>query len=476
MRSGRCRWATGLCYEGMHSAAVMNKTRAIGWLLDGVWLVALALYVLSGYKDVPFHGDESTLIDMSRDYHLLVQQHDFSAVFYRDSPDDPAAQEHRILNGTVGKMAMGLAWDLDGLTEADLNWGWDWGADWEWNLAARHLPSERLLNAARLSSVLFTILGVWCVFGIAWLAGGGRVAAWAASLIFATTPAVLLNGRRAMMEGSHLGFTALAVLAALVIVRMQARPAQQRRTLWGVWIAFGAAAGLALASKHTAALAIGLTGSVAALQPIGRGLWRAGLAWRQLLVWEHWGRVVSGGAVAAIVFLALNPAWWTDPIGMPGRVGELRSNLLEGQADTYGRFSDLGAQAKALAQESFVGKPQWYEDPAWGTYPVITHEIEIYENRWYAGRPTGPLMAALLALACGVGSVALVRRWRDGIAWLVLVWAYGTAAMLLLTIPMHWQRYYLPLQIPLAVVAGMGVWQTGIWLRRAVARTGGEGA
>ena len=458
--------------------------RAAGWLLDGLWLLALALYVMSGYKNVPFHGDESTLIDMSRDYYLLVQQRDFNAVYYRALPEDPAAQEHRILNGTVGKMAMGLAWNFEGLTVNDLNWAWDWGADWEWNLVARHLPSARLLNAARLSSVLFTILGVWSVFGIAWLAGGGRAAAWAASLIFATTPAVLLNGRRAMMEGSHLGFTALAVLAALVIVRVQARPAEsttrQRRDLWGVWLAFGAAVGLALASKHTAAIAVGLTGSVAALGPIVGGLRRDGLAWRRVLVGEHWARVMSGGAVAVAVFLALNPAWWTDPIGMPQRVSELRGTLLEGQADAYGRYSGLGAQLQALAQESFEGKPQWYEDPAWGSYPVITHEIQIYENTWYAGRPTGPLMAWLLALACVAGSVALLRRWRDGVAWLVLVWCWGTALVLLLTTPMHWQRYYLPVQIPLAVIAGMGVWQVGVWLwrgaGRVVATTGGKNA
>jgi hypothetical protein len=55
-------------------------------LLDAVWLVALALYILAGYDDVPFHGDESTLTYMSRDYHDLVQRRDLDSVLYRDPP------------------------------------------------------------------------------------------------------------------------------------------------------------------------------------------------------------------------------------------------------------------------------------------------------------------------------------------------------------------------------------------------------
>jgi len=78
-----------------------------GRALDGFWLVLLAIYVVAGTRDVPFHGDESTLIAMSRDYYSLVQTHNLDQVLYQPDPDDPMMQELRILNGTVGKMAMG---------------------------------------------------------------------------------------------------------------------------------------------------------------------------------------------------------------------------------------------------------------------------------------------------------------------------------------------------------------------------------
>ena len=135
--------------------------------LDRLWLIGLALYILSGYNLVPFHGDESTLTYMSRDYHDLVQARDLDRVLYRDPPRDPAAQELRILNGTVGKMAMGFAWDLAGLTVDDLNEQWVWGAPWEWNVSDGHMPGDRLLRAARLSSALMLVISAWALFGIA---------------------------------------------------------------------------------------------------------------------------------------------------------------------------------------------------------------------------------------------------------------------------------------------------------------------
>jgi hypothetical protein len=153
------------------------------WLMDGLWLIGLGLYVIAGYNDVPFHGDESTLIFMSKDYYYLVQQHDLDRVLYREPPVNPSEQWLRLINGTVGKMAMGVAWDVAGLHASDINNDWDWGMDWQTNAALGHIPPARLLHAARLSSTLLTVISVWAVFGIARLMARNRLAAYAASLI-----------------------------------------------------------------------------------------------------------------------------------------------------------------------------------------------------------------------------------------------------------------------------------------------------
>ena len=96
-----------------------------------------------------------------------------------------------LLNGTVGKMAMGLAWDLSGYTVEDLNEPWAWGLSWNVNAALQHIPADDVLYAARVSSAVLTIASVWAVFAITLAVLPNHLAAWTASLIYATTPAVL---------------------------------------------------------------------------------------------------------------------------------------------------------------------------------------------------------------------------------------------------------------------------------------------
>ena len=76
---------------------------------------------------------------------------------------------------------------------------------------------------------------------------GGRPVAYLASLYYALNPALLIEGRRAMMEGSLTFFSLLTVLAGIWLL-------QKRR--WWTAILLGIAAGLALASKHTAVFTV----------------------------------------------------------------------------------------------------------------------------------------------------------------------------------------------------------------------------
>jgi len=424
-----------------------NPRRALRRALDALWLAVLVIYVLAGVDDVPFHGDESSLIAMSRDYYHLVQKRDIEPVLYDPDPADPMDQELRLINGTVGKMAMGFAWDMAGLTAADLNTPWLWGADWEYNVRTGHMPGERLLRAARLSSATLTAISVAAVFAIAWVAGG-RPAAWAAALIYASDPVVLLNGRRAMMEGAHLAFSTLAVLAAVWIVREQARPNRRRRLVAG-YGTLGALAGLAVASKHPAILAAGLAFAAVTIQPV---VARAGQA--KLVNWRGHGlRVSVAGLLAVAVFLFLNPAWWSDPLPMPGRVLELRSALLDQQVAGFGGYGGLGERLGGLLRQTFGVELQYYETPGWGEW--VAGEIAQYGRSALAGRASGWGWSALLAALALVGATALARRGYLGLS--VLGWAAGTALVLFAVTPLEWQRYYLPLHPPLAVVCGCGV-------------------
>lgn len=340
----------------------MSAYRRIGkWLLDGLWLIGLGLYVIAGYKDVPFHGDESTLIFMSKDYAYLVQQHDLDRVLYREPPVDPHEQALRLINGTVGKMAMGVAWDLAGLHASDINGSWAWDMNWSANVSLGHLPAARLLHVARLSSTLLTVISVWAVFGIARLVGRNRPAAYAASLIYMTTPAVLIDGRRAMMEGSMLCFSALVALVAMVILREQARVGQRGRVLTGWYAVFGVACGFAVSSKHNTLITVGAMFLAVAMQPVvvrGRTEVIADRFRGDLK--RHSVRLVGAAVLTVLVFLALNPAWWSDPLGMPDRVAKMRYDLMRGQVAYFGGYTGWDARVEGLVRQAFFAAPQYY--------------------------------------------------------------------------------------------------------------------
>ena len=425
------------------------KQRALWRIFDIVWLAAWVLYVIGGMEATPLHGDEPTQISMSRDYYYVVQTRDFDSVKYRDPAllADPSMQELRIINGTVNKMTIGFAWDMAGLTVNDVNeqWVWEWSR--EQNEVLGHMPGPRLFDAARWPSTLFTAISVIAVFGIAWLAGGGRAGAWIAAAIYATQPAVLVNGRRAMMEGSLMCFTVLTVLAGLLLIRAQRRADPRPWRMVGWSIALGVAGGLAISSKHPAAITITLTFLAVLLEPLTRpGNPEFDLA-------AHIRRLALASALVFGIFFALNPAWWNEPAEMPRRVLDARSGLLDSQVAWYGGYDNVGECLAELGNQMFLAPAQHFEVAVWDEY--ISDEIHDYERSGWAGRAGGWLWGLPLLIAFGLGTISYLLRWRENL--LMLLWLGGTAGALLVLTPMAWQRYYLLINAPVAVFAGCGV-------------------
>ncbi len=448
--------------------------KKLWWLLDAVWLIALAVYVLAGRDKVPFHGDESTLIAMSADYFTLVHQRDLDPILYDPTPADGIAQHLRLVNGPVAKMAMGLVEDLDGWTIHDLNSPWVWEWSFDQNVALGHMPNWYLLRAARTSSALLLIASIVFLFEIARAVGGSRIAAYAATLIYTTTPAVLMNGRRAMMEGAHLCFMLLLVWVAILLVR---RP--ERRIAWTV--ALGVAAGLAVASKHTAAAVVAAMFVGIALLP-GQDQ-KASPQSAQRKTREELERETGSPreklrifftrclwlVLAGIVFLALNPVWWSDPVHVPGEVLRQRRDLLDLQVQGYGGYQGAGERIEGLIKQAFYAEPQYYEVRVWQEY--IGDQITTYETTIWAGRGGGLIWGGLLIVTSGAGLIVLIRRWRESAAWLALVWTGIIAVALVILTPLAWQRYYIPIQPPVAILAGTGI---GWIVQRAITAAAGR--
>jgi 4-amino-4-deoxy-L-arabinose transferase-like glycosyltransferase len=434
-------------------------------VLDALWCAVLMAFVMAGTVLVPFHGDESTLIYMSRDYAYQFIDRDLERIAYdatpQDNPDTEFAtqQELRLLNGTIPKYWMGFTWHVAGYGVDDLNNQWVWGPDYAYNLANGHIPSPDLLQTVRFGTALLMALAVPAAFGIGWTIGGdggrGRTAAYAVSLLFALNPALLLNGRRAMMESALMLFSLLTVLAAMRFLRA-------RR--W--WPLLGVAIGMAVASKHTAIMTV-----LPVVAALGLALfWRGWHDRRRLL--PDFAALIAAGCVALLVFYALNPAWWGDPVERAQHVLALRTELLGGQLGLSPNYVTLPDRLAGFADAVLIGRPQYFEIVDWAAY--IPDEIAAYEASPWFGLGGSVIWGVVMALLTLCGMIALIRGAKDTAAarWVLALWVFGACVMVIALTPFYWQRYYIPAILPVVVLAGSGAGQIYALVAPRFARNG----
>ncbi len=459
-----------------------------GRVVPVIWLVLLVIYVLAGTSEAPFHGDESTQIYMSRDYAYQFIDHDYNKLAYDPNPTTPAEQELRLLNGTINKYLIGLACQANGMSINDVNEQWDWGADWNYNQQNGHAPSTMLLITARWPSAVLLAMGVIVMFALG-RALCGKWTPYIASLYYTLNPALLLNGRRAMMEGSFIFFSLLVVLVGVWLLE---KPSLRRAILLGL------VSGFALASKHTALFTVGAVFVAILLHLIYQSM-RSEDDY-SVVDYVLLPYLAIAAAITFGTFVALNPAWWGDPAERAQTVLQLRQELLAGQTATFGGYANFGEQLSGFLRQSFIVTPQYYEIASWQGY--IGDQINRYEASVWRGVSVGGSVVGALVL-CGIMAAGVwelirlmipmslsthIRRWRNltdaemdasetpeqiagsnGARWVISLWALTVILTTLLLTPLEWQRYYLPVYPVVGLIAGLGVdWiiQNRIWLLR----------
>ena len=425
---------------------------------DVLVLLFLVGYILLGVRDVPLHGDEATTIWMSKDFDTILLQANPEAVFYEPPPRRTTEQHLRVITMNASKLSMGAAWTATGFSAEDINEQWVWSPDLDinWQRENGHLPSEKLLFVSRLSSALMMVVSVALVLSMARLALGGlftntaavSVGSWIAMTFYALNPAVLVNGRRAMFEGGLLLGLALVGWGVFALMR------RYTNVGWRDYSVLGVLTGLALTTKHSAAFTVTILYAGLLVLPLLRGI-----NLRAKLMQRIGGMMLATG-LALLTMLALTPLWWATPLAMPETVIEERREILDLQAALFGEYDTIQDRVEGLWRESIKIPPQYYEAPYWGNFAGVAGSIQQYENRALAGL-TGDgwdvLRGVLLAWGV-VGSLVII--WKQPktrtMLGLLLLWAAGMILVTLVSVPMAWQRYYLPLQLPLSVLMGLG--------------------
>lgn len=502
----------------------MTKKSVLWTVLDGLLLVLLSFYIFAGMKAVPFHGDESTLIAISLDWEQLVYEDQVSDVvyhFYEPGTWQGIEQFTRVLTGSLNPLTIGLVRDITNFPAEQVNGYWEWGESeqdpytpymWFVNEEYGNLASEPLLTLARVPSTLFTVGSVFLLFFFVFQFSGKRWAAWVSALVYTSTPAVLVNGRRAMQEGALLFFSILVVFVLFTVLK----ELRNRSIRWPVLIlkltGLGLASGFAVASKHTAVLVVVSAYLVLVLVIAFDGHCKKNMTSQ---TFRFWMNVFFSGFLSVFVFFLLMPVWWDMSrllfLGglalaflslsldlkkiyswLPGLVGlglfvsalvlspnlgqtlfappviilSEREQLAAGQTSFVGRLETLGEKSKRLFKELFFADTEYFEAPRWDEYNVVEDQINKYENLVLDGRGRIFMWDWLLLVLFIMGLVALFQV-RDKVSLiLMLTWLILPTFIIWLTNILPWQRYYLILQPQVATMVGLGIGLLGNWLPR----------
>jgi 4-amino-4-deoxy-L-arabinose transferase-like glycosyltransferase len=297
-------------------------------------------------------------------------------------------------------------------------------------------------------------LGMLTLFAIA-IQLGGRMTAYLATLLYTLSPALLLNGRRAMTEGTMTLFSLLVILAGMYAV-------QTRK--WWAFVLLGLCGGLAVASKHTSVVtvaAIFLGYSIVLVYRIFQEKSHAPADTLHRLPTSQFVYLTVAGVLSVIVFYALNPVWWSNPVARASEVAEIRLNFMQAQHDTFGGYNSFTDRLDGFFWQTFGNEIIYAETPVDNFVENLADEIAAYETSPFSGFINHHNIAIPVTFM-GLSAIGAIALWFDKFAQAEMRFVVGVwiAAMIILTLcltPLEWQRYYLPAYPAVMLLTGLGI-------------------
>jgi 4-amino-4-deoxy-L-arabinose transferase-like glycosyltransferase len=389
-------------------------------------ILALTLVYLGGLAGVPFHPDESTQIFMSADIDTLFSRP--ASLFWSAAGTQDIRQTYHELDAPLARYLIGIGRTVAGLPGLPVDW--NWSKSWDANQAAGALPDARLLLVSRLSVAILFPFSLFFIFKSGQALGGSPMG-WAAMLLLAANPLVLLHTRRAMAE-SGLIFTITLFLWALT------RPV---KPAWLIAIP----AALVFCSKQSAGV-LAVVGLV-------------------FLIWKSWqanhsiSKALLSSALCGLVFIAvvglMNPFLWSNPLQAVQAVIGARQNLINNQVAAMGAVrpdmvvGSLPQRLLGLVAQLFINRPAIAD---LSNYLVQTNPAEaVYFSSPFNQLSGGLIGGGILMILSLAGFLlAAVRSFRTPQTSQRLTQLFLLATLLIFItlvwfLPIPWQRYYLPL-------------------------------
>lgn len=338
----------------------------------------------------------------------------------------------------VARYLIGFGLWLQGWTPDQLNGRFDNDHNFAWNRAAGNIPSPELLADARATVLVFAVGAVVLLYLIGRLVAG-PVAGATVVVLTVWNPLLSTLWTRALAEAMLAFFSLLALLLAMLVAPRLARG----KPIPGTTILMGSALALATATKLSGVMGVLGVAMFAVLQAASE-LWHH----RRLPRWPGW---LDAALAAIIVFTAVNPLLYVDPIGRTLMLFDHRLDEMEDQA--------AGAPRLAVSSEPSA-RIQLVQRRVFNEFGTISERTEV------------PVDAALAIVGLATTILAtwdaLRRGAPPGPLTLLLCWSVSTFTISIAALGFNSTHYYAPLVTISVMLGGIAAATLVRWTPRVV--------
>lgn len=396
-----------------------------------LFVIAFAHYE-SDVDTTRFHPDESRWINRA---HYLEDLLD---------PFGSTWNDQYLTRGQppMGSYVMGIGLLVQG-RDLDTNNAWEYRRGGDWNVANGMYPTPEDLRAGRMTNVALGSVAVVIVFlAIRLLSNSLGGVIGASILIF--HPLQSWHNRLALAD-TALTLTLAALVLALIML--------MRKPGWFRALAVGILIGLGGANKLTPMALAFVIAAVGASMLI----WTLYRRWVDRPAGEQWWSTLPGvhhlswmllsiPAIAGATFIAVYPYLWQRPIVNTLKLLDFRQNEMEAQSRLYPNFAvETTSEAIAKTWSSLADR--------WSATEWMLTQIGLTS----VGEALSPLdlILAIVGIALMV-YVAIQYPIRSGHFMVLLVLGVQVATIIL-AMRTDFERYYLPIVLATAIIAGTGI-------------------
>jgi 4-amino-4-deoxy-L-arabinose transferase-like glycosyltransferase len=403
-----------------------TRRRLLRNLFTAVVVLLLTFTYLRGVEAVPFHPDESTQIFMSSDIETLLR--DPLSMAWQPGNGSDLRQYYRELDAPLTRYLIGVTRKIFGLPSLPADW--NWSNTWEENRANQAVPGSLLLLVSRFAVAgLFPFSLVLVFLSVSRLKG--TLAGLMMVVLFTGNALILLHTRRAMAEGALVFGISLSIWGLL---ESEKKP----------WLA---AIGIAIAfNAKQSAIALIPAGLLAAAwipvnsaHPIRKITSRVGIFL----------------AIFLFIYIVLNPLVWRNPLAAAGATLVARQNFVTGQVATFQSLApgqvlnSPGYRVAAMLANLFIQPPALEDSDNYikNLEPGRSDYLANPFNNLLRGLDWGSISLILLLVGlifAMIDSRHLNRGPRRDLIILLCATLFQ-AMTLLISVPIPWQRYWMPL-------------------------------